>query len=76
MDSKQEAKELVERFKDLVLIDYRYDEEPFLEYQKECAVICIEGRLEELRMAEKLTSNKMRNRERYLKNVIKEIDKI
>lgn len=37
---KQKAKELVDKFKDLVLIDYRYDEEPFFDYQKDCALIC------------------------------------
>lgn len=39
-DSKQEAKKLVDKFKDYVAVDHHYDEEPLLECQKECALIC------------------------------------
>lgn len=41
MTPAEQAKELVNKFKDHVAINYQYDEEPIFECQKECALIVV-----------------------------------
>ena len=42
MTPEKKAKELVEKFKDLVATDYQYNDEPILECQKQCAIIAVD----------------------------------
>lgn len=49
MTPEQKAKKLVNKFKDYVLIDYRGDEEPLLEYQQRCALIVCDEVISELK---------------------------
>lgn len=42
MTPKEKAKELVEKFKEYVYVDYTHDEQPSLECQKQCALIAVD----------------------------------
>ena len=42
MTPKEKAKELVEKFKDLVATNYQYDDEPLFECQVESAMITVD----------------------------------
>jgi hypothetical protein len=48
MEPKAKAKKLINQFKDYVLIDYRGDDQPFFEFQKQCALICVKEILKEV----------------------------
>lgn len=48
MIPKEKAESLVDKFEDLVAIDYRYDEMPIKECQIECAKIVVDEIIEQL----------------------------
>jgi hypothetical protein len=81
MTPKEKAKELVEKFKDLVMIDYRGDEEPIFKLQKQCALIAVDemiiqnGELYLNSLGDK-TIDFYREKNTYLFGVKQEIEKL
>lgn len=47
MTPKEKAEELVTKYKGLVTRDYKYDDEPIFDCQKECALILVEDIISE-----------------------------
>ena len=70
---KQKAKELIEKFKDYVLYDY--DDTPFLDYQKQCALIAVEQMQLIMDSLWKIQGTNVGEKSSYLLEVIKEIEK-
>lgn len=72
MTEKEKAEELVKKFKDYVAFDYRGDEEPLFECQKECALICVNEIISVL--IEEISPSVHGFLHEYYKNVKKEIE--
>lgn len=54
MIPKEKSKELVDNFKELVAIDTTYDDEPIFKLQKQCALICVEEIIAELKFVHRI----------------------
>lgn len=79
MKPKQKAKELVDRFENLVGVDYTYDEKPIFELQKQCALICVDEIIDEVKdniTTPEKTPTRLFNKINYWQQVKEETQKL